>query len=362
MIIGAGMFGIPFSFAEAGFWLGTLELVVITGIILIFHLLYGDIVLAGHEFHRMPGYMRLYLGRFGGIAAWASALFGISGTLLAYTLLGSLFLRNIFSGTLPLAESWWAYGLIGIVALTTAFPVRREALINGVLTALLVLFIIFLVVFLLPHVRVEHTSGFNPGSFFAPYGVLLFALSGGIVIPDLITILGRERTRARAAIMIGTLLPAVLYFLFAFVVVGVLGDAVSPDAISGLMPVVGHSITLLGNLVGLFAILTSFVVLSASFQALLRLDYKLSAGISWIVVSFLPFVLYLLGIQNFIVVIGAIGAIAIGIDSALVVAAHAILRQRTKTSLHFFSYVWRVLLVGTLIAGVFREIYILWQP
>ena len=98
MIIGVGMFAIPFSFAAAGFWLGAAELVVLTCIVVILHLLYGEIVLATPEFHRMPGYVRVYLGRRAETVSWASTIFGITGTLLAYLIAGSLFLHSLWSG------------------------------------------------------------------------------------------------------------------------------------------------------------------------------------------------------------------------------------------------------------------------
>ena len=62
MIIGVGMFGIPFSFSVSGFWLGAAELVVLAAIVTVIHRLYGEIVLATPTLHRVPGYVREYLG------------------------------------------------------------------------------------------------------------------------------------------------------------------------------------------------------------------------------------------------------------------------------------------------------------
>ena len=88
MIIGVGMFAVPFSFAAAGFWLGALELILLSCAVLILHLLYGKIVLATPEFHRMPGYVRRHLGRRAELVSWASTLFGTIGTLVAYLAVG----------------------------------------------------------------------------------------------------------------------------------------------------------------------------------------------------------------------------------------------------------------------------------
>ena len=97
MIIGAGMFGIPFSFVRAGFWLGAAELALLGGVMWVIHLRYGEVVLETPSRHRLPGYVRLYLGRWASMLAWGSALFGIGGALLAYVVVGGLFLDSLFA-------------------------------------------------------------------------------------------------------------------------------------------------------------------------------------------------------------------------------------------------------------------------
>lgn len=180
-------------------------------------------------------------------------------------------------------------------------------------------------------------------------------LPGGVVIPDLVTVLGKDRKRARSAIIIGTLIPAALYFLFAFAVVGALGGTVSKEAIQGLRGVAGQNLVLFGSVVGFLAVFTSFIVLNTSFQALLRLDFGVSRALAWLSASSIPFLLYLLGIQNFLLVIGVVGAVAVGIDSALVLAAHYRLRKQEGASFTWISYLWRVAVYGMIVGGVIYE-------
>lgn len=357
MIIGVGMFGIPFSFARAGFLLGATELVILTGVILLFHLLYGEIVLNTKELHRLPGYVRLYLGERAATLAWASAIFGIIGTLLAYILVGSTFLTTIFKEAIPAGEFSWAIMMTALGALVVLFPIRRGAAINGILTAALIGFIIFLSLILLPKVNFSNLGGANFENLFIPYGVLLFALSGAVVIPDLITVLGGERKRARLAIILGTVIPALLYFLFALAVVGVSGAFVSEKAIEGLLPVAGQNVVWMGSIMGFLSVFTSFIVLLMSFQALLRLDCGLPRLVAWLVSFGIPFFFYLLGFQNFILVIGAVGAIAVGIDSAFIVAVHQRLRAAEGVKFSPASYLWRFGIYATIGAGVLYELY-----
>lgn len=354
MIIGVGMFGIPFSFARAGFWFGVAELAVLAGVVTVFHLLYGEVVLKTAALHRLPGYVGLHLGRRASWLAWASALFGISFTLLAYILLGSKFLHNIFGKIWPGSNEFlWAVVITVLGAAVTSFSLKKEALINGILTVFLVVFIIFFSAYFIPQISMENFSGFHPENIFLPYGILLFALSGGVVIPDVITFLGRDRTVVRRAIAAGSIIPAFVYFLWAFAVVGVTGYGVSEEAIRGLQSVAGESVVILGSVIGFLAAFTSYIVLGASFQALLRLDFGAPRLLSWAAGVVVPFLFYAVGLQNFIAVISAVGALAVGFDSALVIAMHT----RVTGSARRASYIWKALLYLLISGGVLYELF-----
>lgn len=354
MIIGVGMFGIPFSFKEAGFLLGSFELLALGAIITVFHLLYGEIVLVTPEFHRMPGYMRIYLGVAFERVAKLSAIFGIVGTMLAYVVLGAVFLQNI-SGP-DFEEEALAVFLVFAVAVINFFSLRKMAFINGVLTIALVVFAAFFSLTLLPRVDLGNLSGFDLSRTAIPYGVILFALAGGVVVPDVITVLGRDRKRARLAIIIGTAIPALLYFLFSTAMVGMFGEDVSKDAISGLRALDGSGLVFWGSVIGFLAVFTSFLTISESFQALLRIDMRFNRIISWLFTYFIPLLLFFLGFKNFIGIIGAVGAIAVGIDSALVIGAYHSLKKRVGMKFSPMSYLWKFLICIMILIGVIYEI------
>ncbi len=356
MIIGAGMFAIPFSFAQTGFWLGAAELVVISGVMLVLHLLYGEVVLATPHFHRMPGYIRMHLGRRAALVSWASALFGTVGTLLAYLIIGSVFLETIVSRAALAGDGFLlASGLACFVALVTFFPLKKESAINGVLTIFEIAFVAGLSFLLLPHASPLRLTGIHWSNLFVPYGVLLFALSGASVIPDLVTVLGRDRAKVRAAIIAGSLIPAVLYFFFAYTVVGVTGSATSTDAIAGLATAVGGNIVLVASMAGFLAVLTSFIALSANFQAMLSLDLSVPRRAAWLTASAVPFLLYLAGFQNFIAIISIVGVMAFGVDGLLFLLMGRKIRQERHG--RGIIPVWMSYGICTLIiAGVIAEL------
>lgn len=353
MIIGAGMFGIPFSFARAGFWLGALELVVLAGVMLVFHLFYAEIILHTPKAHRLPGYIHEYLGKNSYKLAWFSSVFGITGSLLAYIILGSIFLHNLLPAQ---NDFFWAVFLVLLGATITHFSLKKESLVNDILTVFLIGFILYLVATLFPSVDTAKLTGFYPNGVFVPYGVMLFALAGGIVIPEVAILSDKNRKITRWAVVVGSLLPAIIYFLFAYVVVGVSGQATSQDAIQGLRVFAGESVVFWGSLIGFLAVFTSYVAASKNFQEMLRLDFVFSQKKAWFLVSLLPFVLYLIGFRNFISTIGMVGALAVGVDSALILAAHYKLRKAENKRFGVFSYVWRAAIYLMIVLGIIYEL------
>lgn len=357
MIIGVGMFGIPFSFAKAGFLLGLFELALLTCLILLYHMLYSEVVLATSSFHRLPGYVNIYLGKRWAALEWCSSFFGILGSLLAYLILGSIFLHGILSvfffGISPAVS---VAALIILTAVVNKLPLKKEARLNSLLTAFLIAFIVILIIVLLPHVEAGNLSPVAWEYGFLPYGVLLFALSGGVVIPDLVTFLGRSRPRVRRAIFAGTLLPAVLYGLFAFAVAGSSGGFITEEAIQGLLPVVGARVVFLGNIIGFLATLTSLIALAESFESMLKLDLKLSPLLAQIVTTGAPALLYFAGIQNFLLTISLVGALAIGVDSAMVVAVYHALQKKMRQKISLASYIWKAGVCALLLFGVGYEL------
>ena len=95
-IVGAGIFGLPYAFAKAGFGIGLLFLFFLAIATLILHLSYGEVVLRTSQKHRLVGYVAMYLGPRWKQIAGIVAVLGMYGALLAYTILGGEFLDIIF--------------------------------------------------------------------------------------------------------------------------------------------------------------------------------------------------------------------------------------------------------------------------
>ena len=107
-IVGVGTFGIPYVFAQAGFFVGLGHLAALSAVMLAIHLMYGEIVLRTQEKHRFIGYADIYLGTWGRRIAIPMVVVGIFGTLLAYTIVGGNFTALLFDPFVELSTVWWS--------------------------------------------------------------------------------------------------------------------------------------------------------------------------------------------------------------------------------------------------------------
>ena len=69
MIIGVGIFGVPYVLSRAGLVPGIFYFIVLGAAIILVHLFYGEAVLRTNGRHRLVGYAEKYLGMWGRRAA-----------------------------------------------------------------------------------------------------------------------------------------------------------------------------------------------------------------------------------------------------------------------------------------------------
>lgn len=351
-IVGVGMFGIPFVFFEAGFLTGLALLIVLAGAVTFVHLAYAEVASRTPEVHRLPGYVRAYLGPVAGWLSTASYLFGLSGALLAYVVLGGSFLGSLIqwaSPAMPAIAGPLLFYLFGVAVIFRG--IRFESFTDALLTLGLVAAILVLAVTLFPSLSSTSLTEFHLGRVSVPYGVLLFSLAGAAIIPDLRRTLGSGNLGGLGRIVTaGTLISAGLYLIFAAAVVGATGAATTPDAISGLTARFGLPYFLLGNAIGVLATITSFIALGVVFEGMLVSDFRIRPRPAWLVTAAIPAILYGFGFHDFIAIISVVGAFAIGLDSILILLVH----RRAQAALSAAAPAFRIA-----IPGAFRTVLIL---
>lgn len=317
LIIGAGMFSLPYLFSIAGFWLGILYLVIFSAVFAMIHLMYVDIIRRTEGAHRFVGYARMYLGRRGFWASMVTTLVGIILILLIYLVLGSYFMQVIFPVLNDISAFliFWLFSAGAVVA-----GIKRIA--N---TSLFIAGFMILMIFAIFFVGVQSFNvasfSFNPIYALFPYGAILFSFAGRPAISSIHEYMIEKKIseeRVNLAIVLGSMVPAILYILFVIGILGITGGLVSEDAVSSVnlaSPVLGILLAVLS----LFSIWTSYILLGIEAKKILLNDLSISVFWAGIIVSFMPLLMYFGGLNSLLGLIGISGAVLLASESILVV-------------------------------------------
>lgn len=326
-VIGVGIFGLPYAFAQVGFGLGLLALVGVGFLSLMALLLYADLVLVRDGHGRYLSVVGHELNGVEKILA-AVAYFGAHyGALLAYVIVGGSFAHAVFSQFFGGSEVlylaiFWVLGSV-LVGGGLSFLVRLQ----GILFPLILLLVIIHAFLLAPHISLAHLSGFQPQNSVLSIGILLFAFGGLSAVPDMRDLLKRNRKLMRVSLVFGMLAIACLYAAFSFLVVGVTGVSTSPEAITGIATLIGPVAEALGSLLGLGIVMSAYLSTGVSLTNALVYDQRMGFLTSWATVVLVPIILIILGATNFISVIGVTGGILGSLLGVFLVLAYERARQ-----------------------------------
>jgi tyrosine-specific transport protein len=326
--IGAGIMGIPYVVAKAGFLTGLLDILAIGAMFLLIHLYLGEVTLRTKGKHQLPAYAEKYLGKAGKYIMFVSIIIGIYGALMAY-IMGAGEAISSITGLTPLVSS-----IIFFIALSFIVYLGLEAiekseaiafpLVLG-LTALILVFALF-------KINPANLVSFSPMKIFLPYGVLLFAYIGTSAIPEMKEELEDNKKSLKKAIIIGSLIPIAVYVLFTLAIVGVMGSSTQEVGSVGIKAIMGENLAFIGGLFAFLTMSTSFLALSLALTELFRYDYGLRKNSSWLLACFVPFLLFLLfklgDVASFSKVIDMTGIIT-GISTGVLIILIA-LRAKEK--------------------------------
>ena len=313
-IIGAGVLGIPYVVAKAGLMTGIIDIVILGFLLLLLNLYLGEICLRTRKIHQLTGYAGKYLGKYGKFLMALSFGIGTAGAIVAYLIGGGEILSSIFGGT-PMLMGLIFFAVMSLFIYFDLKAVEKGESIMVTLKLILIAVVILAGFFFF---KSSNLTAFNPSIVFLPYGVILFAFSGAAAIPEAAAELKKNRKALKKALLIGSIIPLIVYLLFAIAVVGALGINTPEIATMGLKSL-NSMLFVLGNLFAFLAMATSFLVLGLALKWMFRYDYNLNNFISWLLACFIPLGIFLVGTRDFIKVLGVVGAVTVGIDGILIV-------------------------------------------
>lgn len=357
-MVGVGMYGIPFVFAKAGYFIGLAWLGGVWVLMALFNLLFAELVLSTQGVHQIVGYVNIWLGSWGRRAASFLQVFSIYGALLAYIIVVGNFLHDVLSHFIAVDPALYSITFAIVVSFVWFLRLRSIAALELAMIALYGLAVVVIVLMGADSMRAGNFLVRIPDFWYLPYGVLLFAFAGMSAVPlqrQLLT--GRERLM-RPAILWALGFTAVMYVLFATVVVGVSGEVTSPAAFAGLFEFLGTPVVVIGSLLGMMTITTAYIILGTALFETFVLDFRLRAPTAWVLTGLPPLLLFLSGFTNFIDLIGLIGAVAVGMIAVLVMLAYLRARRMRLRTPEFRIRIPAfviILVMALFIAGVVIE-------
>jgi tyrosine-specific transport protein len=332
-IIGSGYLVLPYSFLQAGVWQNIFWLAFFAFCVTVLHLLYGEIVVATEGQHRLPGYVKKYLGEWAEGVVTVSFLLGIFGGLVVYLLLGVHFLGQLAAlfGGLPYPALLFLFWLIGVIMLFANFKFSTK--INLVLTiSTLTLFAVISALGLL-RLNPEHFLIAPTKGLFFPFGLVLYALIGSLAIPEIINLLRLERQNLKLIkpiALLGTAIPVLIYLFFALGIFGVSGPQTSQDAFSGLAGFLPGWLIYAALLMAFLEIITSYFAFEVSVFQTLKHDFKFTRPTALLLVALLPVAMFSLGVYDFVKVMGFMGAALTSLDSIFVILVYLSLPRKIQ--------------------------------
>ena len=324
LIIGAGVFALPYAFAQAGVLWGTIHLAVSLFIVYLLHQWYGEVSFYTKGKHRFVGYVEMYLGKKAKFFSLLTTLGSYYFSLLIYAIMGGFFLTtfsSLFNGHTVEFMTLLFFACGGLMAL---FKVSRIAEINFYLTVPIVGFIFYLLFFSFPHIKTENFFSADNllmnKNWFLPYGVWLFSLTGFSAIPPTRDIFFNSDIKSfKRVVSISLFLAAIVYIVFIFSILGVSGQFTTVDALSGIKAVMGAKVMAIGSIIGFLAVFTSFIALAVDMKSMFRYDYKIHKFPAWLLVVIPPVIIYLKDIGGFINILAITGSAGMGILGIFVV-------------------------------------------
>ncbi len=256
--IGAGMFTLPYFFAQAGAIPSLISIIFLGLTTLLINLFYGAIILKNKKYYQFPIYVGFRMGKKLEFLATIILIIALAGALLTYAILGINFL-DLFLSSLALNKFWGRLIFFSLALAIFRLGLKRLSFLEAFLTSILGLATLLIIWQQRAMFQKNNLTLFNSNPF-AAYGPLLFAFSSFTIIPEVYRLLNRRHFFL--AITLGTILIVFIYFLYGFGFWGLLGptpELNSLDQFVSLFP----RLRWLGASLGFLSCFTSFAGLGA---------------------------------------------------------------------------------------------------
>ncbi len=291
--IGAGVLGLPYAAAQVGLILAS---VILIGVMLL--LLFTALIVLKFTVEMNGAQLSTIayrvLGHAGGWTMYISIFIMSFGALLAYTAGMGNVLANLFGLNADMgAILFWGFAS-AIIYMGLEASGKTELIMSYVM---LVLFL-GVTVMLVPHTKIENSLYMDYGGILTITGVAIFSLGSHTVIPDVYRGIGNYR-KTKNVVILAFLIPTAIYAVFMAAFLLVFGNNTPQIATQGLAKIYGLFGDIVGNVIPILAITTSFIGIGLAHQSNTREFFKIRKPVAWAITALPPLIVYLAGIKNF---------------------------------------------------------------
>lgn len=334
-VIGVGVFGIPYAISQSGVVIGLIELLIIAVVITIMQFMVAELALQTEGSHRLVGYVGKYLGQKWRMIALFAMAATIWGSMLAYMIVGGHFLFLLFSPLIGGSEIVYAYLIVGLAGLLIVRGLKFASHLEVYVVIALLFLFIFVFVLAIPHVQLAYFVETHIAKWFLPYGVILFALAGTGIVPEMKAVLGTQaKNKLGWSILIAMTIVTILYSFFALTVIGVTGSNTTEAAFDGLIPILGNSFGMIAVILGSLSIVSIFMVIGLELVNMFHFDFHLKRQTALITVLIVPTLLYTIGLRDFVSLIGFVGSVFGGLLGLLIVKSYVRMKKHQLCQTH----------------------------
>ena len=296
--LGAGMIGLPVVSAIAGFIPTTLAMVVCYLFATGSGLLILEAVLWFDQRVNLLSMAEFALGKSGKAVTYSLFLFLFYCLFIAYMDGGGRLIAHMLSHLffMPVSRELGIFLCAGFVGAIVYAGTTVVSAVSRLFLFILAFSYCALLAFGFPYVQGEKLLYANLKEALVPIPVLLVCFGYQNLIPTLTYYVGRNINALRTAIFVGNLIPFLIYFLWNFVILGILPDAGSipiseaNTMVTDLLERASESgsVLIFANVFSLFAILTPFMANTMAFVDFLKDGLKTSSELVVYALIFVP--------------------------------------------------------------------------
>lgn len=262
--IGAGMLGMPVVTREAGFSPSVLVFLFSWLFMTTSALVLLEVALWFPSETNMAEMAKKYLGRSGEWITFSLMIFLMYALMTAYSSGSGQLLSDFTQGAISPRTGSLSFALVLLVAL--GIGTRALDFLNRFFVLFLALSYLALVYFGLPEISFTNLKHANFSLAIDSLPLIIIAFGFQNIVPSLVRYLDRDAKKIRTSIILGSLIPLVIYLLWEMIILGLI-----PQDFEGLdeaqiatslirIAAGGHEVViLLAEAFAFFAITTSFI-------------------------------------------------------------------------------------------------------